>query len=149
MFWQVICFCEQWYYKIKYKYERCKHTKTKSCNKNISCWFICSCIFFNFSSLWYLKFDLMFFIQLIWWIRTRQIFKNFNQTKMFQILLYTLSNLLDSTNLIKLIWLYISGDVSIVVWFKQLCLLSFSLNFEDCSIAKTRGIVLLQITNYL
>ena len=34
-----------------------------------------------------LKFDLMFFIQLIWWIRTRQIFKKFDQAKMFQILL--------------------------------------------------------------
>ena len=28
-----------------------------------------------------LKFDLMFFIQIIWWIRTRQIFKNFDQKK--------------------------------------------------------------------
>ena len=40
----------------------------------------------------YLKFDLMFFVQLISLIRTRQIFKNFDQRKKFQILLYTLSN---------------------------------------------------------
>ena len=57
-----------------------------------------------FSSLFLLcgdlKFDLTFFIQLIWWIRTYHIFKKFDQTKMVQILLYTLSNLLDSTNLI-------------------------------------------------
>ena len=65
-----------------------------------------------------LKFDLMFFIQLIWWIRTRQIFKKFDQAKMFQILLYTLSNLFDSTNLIKLIWPCIIDDLSIVDWFK-------------------------------
>ena len=65
-----------------------------------------------------LKFDLMFFIKLVWWIRTRQIFKKIDQVKMFQILLYTLSNLFDSPNLIKLIWLYISGDVSIVDRFK-------------------------------
>ena len=55
MFWQVLCFCKPWYFKINYKYERCKHTKTKSCYKNISCWFICSFIFFNFSSLWWFK----------------------------------------------------------------------------------------------
>ena len=61
-----------------------------------------------------LKFDLMFFIQLIWWIRTCHILKQFDQAKMFQILLYTLSNLFDSTNLIKLIWRRISGDLSIV-----------------------------------
>ena len=36
-----------------------------------------------------LKLDLMFFIQLIWWIRTHQIFEKFDQAKMFQILLYT------------------------------------------------------------
>ena len=117
-FWQVICFCERWYYKIKYKYERCKHTKTKSCYKYISCWFICSFIFFNFSFLWWFKIWFEFFIQLIWWIRTCQIFKKIDQAKMFQILLYTLSNLFDSTNLIKLIWLYISDDLAIVDWFK-------------------------------
>ena len=118
MFRQVICFCERWYYKINYKYERCKHTKTKSCNKNISCWFICSCIFFNFSSLWYLKFDLMFFIQLIWWIRTRQIFKNLTKQKCSKFCCYTLSNLFDSKNLMKLIWPCISSDLSKVDWFK-------------------------------
>ena len=62
-----------------------------------------------------LKFDLMFFIQLIWWIRTRQIFKKFDQTKNFQILLYTLSNLFDSTNIIKLIWPCISGDILLFI----------------------------------
>ena len=55
MFRRVIWTCEQPYYKINYKYERCKHTKTKSCYKNISCWFICSFIFFIFSSLWWFK----------------------------------------------------------------------------------------------
>ena len=50
MFQQVICTCEWRYYKINYKYERCKHTKTKSCYKNISCWFLWSFIFFIFSS---------------------------------------------------------------------------------------------------
>ena len=66
-----------------------------------------------------------FFTQLIWWIRTRQIFKKFDQGKMFQNLLYTLSNLFDSTNLMKLIWLCISGDLSIADWFKQLCYFCF------------------------
>ena len=27
MFQRVICTCEQQYYKINYKYERCKHSK--------------------------------------------------------------------------------------------------------------------------
>ena len=58
-----------------------------------------------------LKFDLMFLTQLIWWIRTCQIFKKFDQTKMSQILLYALSNLFDSTNLIKLIWPHIGGNL--------------------------------------
>ena len=44
---------------------------------------------------------------------------------MFQNLLYTLSNLFDSTNLMKLIWLCIIGDLSIVDWFKQLCYFCF------------------------
>ena len=65
-----------------------------------------------------LKFDLVFFMQPIWWIRTCQIFVKFDQTKMFQILLYTLSNLFDSTNLFKLIWPCIGSDLSIVDWFK-------------------------------
>ena len=65
-----------------------------------------------------LKFDLMFFIQIIWWIRARQIFQKFDQAKMFQILLCTLANLFDSKNLIKLIWPCISGDLSIDDWFK-------------------------------
>ena len=39
------------------------------------------------------------------------IFKKFDQTKIFQILLYTLSNLFDSTNLTKLICPCISGDL--------------------------------------
>ena len=59
------------------------------------------------------KFDLMFLTQLIWWIRTFQIFKKFDQTKMVQILLYTLSNLFDSKNLIKLIWPRIGGDLEV------------------------------------
>ena len=44
--------------------------------------------------------------------------KKIDKAKIFQILLYTLSNLFDSINFIKLIWLYISGDLSIVDWFK-------------------------------
>ena len=72
-----------------------------------------------------LKFDLMFFIQLVWWIRTHQILEKFDQAKMFQFSLYTLSNLFDSTHLIKLIWLCIGGNISIVDWFKEL-LFSFS-----------------------
>ena len=105
------------YYKINYKYERYMHAKSKSCYKNMSCWLICSFIFFISSILQCLEFDLMFFIQLIWWFRTHQIFKKFDQTKIFQILLYTLSNLFDSTNLIKLIWPCISDDLWIVDWF--------------------------------
>ena len=35
-------------------------------------------------------------------MRTRPIFKTFEQTKMFQILLYTLTKSFDSTNLIEL-----------------------------------------------
>ena len=38
----VVCTGKQQYYKINYKYERFKHTKTKACCKNISCSFICS-----------------------------------------------------------------------------------------------------------
>ena len=45
------------------------------------------------------------------------IFENFDQTKMFQILLYILPNLFDSTNLIKLIWLCISSNSCLVDWF--------------------------------
>ena len=109
MFCQVICFCERWYYKINYKYERCKHTEN-----------VGSSVVF-FSSIFLLSGDskiyLMFFIQLIWWIRTRLTFEKFDQAKMSQILLYTLLNLFDSTNFIKLIGC-ISGDLSIVHWFK-------------------------------
>ena len=70
----------------------------------------------------------MLFIKLVWWIRTYPIFKKFDQAKMFllytfcsihytnfavyiiQILLYTLSNVIDSTNLIKLIWWWASNE---------------------------------------
>ena len=62
----------------------------------------------------------MCFIKLIWWIRTHPIFQNFDQRKMSEILLYILSNLFDSTNLMKLIWPYISDDLSIVDWFSVL-----------------------------
>ena len=57
-------------------------------------------------------FDWFFFIKLIWW-NTSYFFKIwsnwFDQTKTCQILPYTLSNILDSINLIKLIWPCISG----------------------------------------
>ena len=55
------------------------------------------------------NFDWLSFSKLIWWNRTRPIFSKFDQTKMCQVLLYTLSNLFDSINLIKLIWPCISG----------------------------------------
>ena len=74
--------CEGRYYKINYKYGTFKYNKTKSCYKNISWPFICSvCGDLIFG---------MFFVQLTWWIKTRQIFKKFDQRKRFQILLYTL-----------------------------------------------------------
>ena len=59
----------------------------------------------------------MLSIKLIQWIKTRPIFQKSDQIKMLQILLYTLSNLLDSTNLIKLIYLAISGVSRLVDWF--------------------------------
>ena len=43
-------------------------------------------------------------------VNTPYFLKKIDQTKMFQILKYTLSNLLDSTNLIKLIFAATSGD---------------------------------------
>ena len=69
-----------------------------------------------------LKFDLMFLTQLIWWIRICQIFKKFDQTKMSQILLYALSSLYDSTNLIKLIWLRIFLKTLLVNFFVKTCI---------------------------
>ena len=48
------------------------------------------------------------------------IFKKIDQTKMFQMLLYTLSNLFNSTNLIKLIWPCVSNNFSIVDLLNQL-----------------------------
>ena len=77
----------------------------------------------------------MLFIKLVWWIRTYPIFKKFDQAKMFccihfavyiiQILLYTLSNVIDSTNLIKLIWWCASSEswlvyLSICDWFNPI-----------------------------
>ena len=82
------CTCEQRFCRINYKYERCKHTKTKSCYKNISCWFICSSILSFFLLRGDLKFNLMFFIQLIWWIRACQIFKKFDQTNVSNFAVY-------------------------------------------------------------
>ena len=67
-----------------------------------------------------LRFDFIFFIQLIWWIKALQIFKKIDQTEIIQILLYTLSIFFDSTNFIKLIWPCIRGHLSIVDWFKYL-----------------------------
>ena len=51
-------------------------------------------------------------------MRTRPFFKKVDQ--MFQILLYTLSNLLDSANLIKLVLWCISDDSWLFDWFDQL-----------------------------
>ena len=42
------CTYEERYYKINYKYKRCKHTKTKDCCRNMSCSFICNFIFLFF-----------------------------------------------------------------------------------------------------
>ena len=115
MFRRVIFTCERWYYKTR-------DASTPKLNLATKIFHVDSYVVL-FSSFFLLcgdlKFDLMFFIQLIWWIRTCQILKQFDQAKMFQILLYTLSNLFDSTNLIKLIWPWISGDLSIVDWFKN------------------------------
>ena len=55
MLQRIICTWERQYYKTNYKYERCKHSKTKSCYKNISCLFICGFIFVIFSYLWFIK----------------------------------------------------------------------------------------------
>ena len=122
-FRQVICFCELWY---------CKFTNMRDASApklNLATKIFHVDFFVVFSSIFFLcgdlKFDLMFFIQLIWWIRTHQIFKKSDQVKMFQILLYTLSNLFDWTNLIKLVWPCISSDISIVDWFKWLCYFHF------------------------
>ena len=50
------------------------------------------------------NFDCLLFIKLVLWNRTCAFFPKFDQTKTRQISLYTLSNLFDSINLIKLIW---------------------------------------------
>ena len=114
VFRQVICTCEQRYCKINYKYEM--HTKTKSCYKNISCWLICSFIFFSFSSKnW---FDIFHPTYLMNWNRS-DFFKTLIKQKYFKFCcIATLSNLFDLTNLIKLIWPCISSNLSIVDWFK-------------------------------
>ena len=115
-FRQVICFCERWYYK----FTNMRDASTPKLNLATKIFHVDFVVVF--SSIFFLcgdlKFDLMFFIQLIWWIRTHQNFKKFYQAKMFQILLYPLSNLFVSTNLIKLIWLCFSSNISIVDWFK-------------------------------
>ena len=117
MFRQVICFCERWYYK----FTNMRDASTPKLNLATKIFHVDSFVVL-FSSIFLLsddlKCDLMFFIQLIWWIWTRQLFKIFDQGKVFQMFLYTLSNWFDLTNLIKLIWPCISGDLSIVDWFK-------------------------------
>ena len=124
MLWQVNCFCERWYYK---KITNMRDASTRKLYLAAKIFHLDS--FVVFSSIfipcgdW--KFDFMFFIQLIWWIRTGQIFKKFDQVKMFPMLQFTLLNLFDSTNLIKLTWPCISGDLSIVDWFKKLCYFRF------------------------
>ena len=75
---------------IKYKYEWCKHTKTKSCYKNIDVDSLV--VWFSSFFLWFDVFHPTNLMDLI--------FKKFDQTKMFQILLYTSPNL----NLIQQIW---------------------------------------------
>ena len=122
MFQRVSCTCEQQFCKINYKYERCKHIKTKFCYKNFPCSFICSSIFSFFLLCGDFKFDLVFFIQLIWWIRAHWILKNSIKKRCFKCCCIPYQILLiqpyDSTNLIKLIWLCISGHLSVVDWFK-------------------------------
>ena len=70
------------------------------------------------------------FLRFFWWkdltiplrtriSRTRLTFLKFDQTKMFQILLYTLPNIFDSANLIKLVWPCIGGDSWLFDWFNQ------------------------------
>ena len=60
MFQSAICYSEGQYYKIKYKFVRYKHTKTKACCKNISYSLTCSFIFLIFSFVAIQNFDLMF-----------------------------------------------------------------------------------------
>ena len=60
--------------------------------------------------------------------KNTSVFQKFDQTKMFQILMGTLSNLFDSTNLITLIWPCITGDLSIVDWFNWL---SYFISLKD------------------
>ena len=57
MFRQDICAFEGRYYTINYKYERCKHSKMKTCRKNISYSLICRFIFLNFSDVAMWDFD--------------------------------------------------------------------------------------------
>ena len=70
-----------------YKYERCSTPKLNLATKifNVDSFVVFSSIF------------------LFYGVLTHQIFIKFYQGKMFQILLYPLSNLFDPTNLIKLI----------------------------------------------
>ena len=73
----------------------------------------------------YFNSDWLFYSKLIWWYRTRPIFSKFDQTKICQILLYTLANLFDSINLIKLIWPCISGLKDIAFFNKFYCSVSY------------------------
>ena len=98
MFWRVICTCEAQYYKINYKHEGCKFTKTKV-------------VLFSylFLRMWQFK-------TLIHWrffIKFTSFFSKTWSTKNVSILQY----IVDSTNLMKLCWPSISNDLSIVDWF--------------------------------
>ena len=99
---------------INYKYEWCQHTTTKFCDKNISCWFISSLIFFIFFCLKWFKIWFVFYPTNL----MNLIFKKFDQKCFkfccvpYQIWIWF------KTNLIKLLWLCISEYLSIIDWFK-------------------------------
>ena len=67
-------------------------------------------VFYIFFLCGDLKFWLNIFYQTSLMNKDTSYFLKVDQTKMFQILLYILSNFFDSANLIKLIWSYISSD---------------------------------------
>ena len=87
MLQQVICFCER---ILQNKLQICE-VQTPKLNLAAKIFPVDS--FVEFSSTFLLcgdlKCDLLFFIQLIWWIRIDQIFEKFDQAKIFHILLYT------------------------------------------------------------
>ena len=105
IFWQVICTCEGEYCKTNYKYEICQHTKTNACCRNISCSFICSFILWIFLLCGNFKIWLNVSHQTNLINKNKSYFlKIWSNKNLSKFALYTLWNLFDPTNLIKLIW---------------------------------------------